>query len=624
MRKTIGLLTVAFGLLCCTANGARVKAREIPKGAAIENKHLVVSAVPGTDGVTVETKNENPTKVTLVLVGADGAAAAIGEAKVGKLEGNEGVLHVTAGSAEADITLGAGRVFVTAAPGKNASAIKVRASMKYAMLPDFFANDVIYDPRRFTSAQVSVPAENFLLGFVEGERAMVMCVWQGALSLGKKDGTEGKNPEVSLRFTGEGGSRTVEAGRIHFPGKPVHVAVLQHEKMWHEVDVSGWKEAQKVHGIEWKRPFDAKWRGDTMAREGKRSGDFFTRTISNTFLYGGEAGAKWKSEGGVPYHPSICQQGLWPYYIYQAWFHKADTYLCMYADRAVRQGIRGHQQKQKKLEQQAKKEGKEFIPEPYVMENIYERVLIYPLDRREKTPVEVFTPVDIMRATLGQGPCEYILDLEGLKKRFHGGKEKMHFETATCGVRDQVINPIMSKDVRKLKDGEKLDEKKKQDLLHGMKDMLLFTQGVYSRVKEYDAYSRELAKVLEEGKGTEKLEQVAALIEPTAKAFRNALDRFFERAEKDLASWSTKMPELIKQVEADQYKAAGESTGITRFAEYQDVVMAQCRRFTRGMMTEVSLADVKDAGAAAYAAKIRKMSHDAMRNRHPMEWYAFD
>jgi len=36
------------------------------------------------------------------------------------------------------------------------------------------------------------------------------------------------------------------------------------------------------------------------------------------------------------------------------------------------------------------------------------------LDRTQATPLTIFTPVDIMRNTLGVGPCQYVLETEGL------------------------------------------------------------------------------------------------------------------------------------------------------------------------------------------------------------------
>jgi len=40
--------------------------------------------------------------------------------------------------------------------------------------------------------------------------------------------------------------------------------------------------------------------------------------------------------------------------------------------------------------------------------------IVYPIDRTKATPLMEFTPVDILRNTLGIGPCQYILETEGL------------------------------------------------------------------------------------------------------------------------------------------------------------------------------------------------------------------
>ena len=41
-------------------------------------------------------------------------------------------------------------------------------------------------------------------------------------------------------------------------------------------------------------------------------------------------------------------------------------------------------------------------------------MLIYPLDRSRDTPLTVLCPIDVLRNTLGVGPCQYILAAEGL------------------------------------------------------------------------------------------------------------------------------------------------------------------------------------------------------------------
>ena len=63
--------------------------------------------------------------------------------------------------------------------------------------------------------------------------------------------------------------------------------------------------------------------------------------------------------------------------------------------------------------------------------------IVYPIDRVKvapfSTPIESLTVVDLVRMTLGVGPCQYILDLEGQKRNSPG--------VATCYGRD-VINAI--------------------------------------------------------------------------------------------------------------------------------------------------------------------------------------
>jgi hypothetical protein len=70
-------------------------------------------------------------------------------------------------------------------------------------------------------------------------------------------------------------------------------------------------------------------------------------------------------------------------------------------------------------------------------------LLIYPIDRTKATPLTAFCPTDVLRDTLGVGPCQYILQTEGLssesnptpanvmdwiEKQFASGKEQQAAE----------------------------------------------------------------------------------------------------------------------------------------------------------------------------------------------------
>ena len=52
--------------------------------------------------------------------------------------------------------------------------------------------------------------------------------------------------------------------------------------------------------------------------------------------------------------------------------------------------------------------------------------MIYPINRVRETPLDEFTVVDVVRATLGVGPCEYILDVEGQGTAMCGRADLRH------------------------------------------------------------------------------------------------------------------------------------------------------------------------------------------------------
>ncbi|MGO9108390.1 MAG: hypothetical protein ACLP9L_04080 [Thermoguttaceae bacterium] len=54
------------------------------------------------------------------------------------------------------------------------------------------------------------------------------------------------------------------------------------------------------------------------------------------------------------------------------------------------------------------------VPKGSLSNDPSSRLLVYAMDRSQATPLTTFTPIDILRGTLGVGPCQYILQTEGL------------------------------------------------------------------------------------------------------------------------------------------------------------------------------------------------------------------
>ena len=108
--------------------------------------------------------------------------------------------------------------------------------------------------------------------------------------------------------------------------------------------------------------------------------------------------------------------------------------------------------------------------------------MIYPLGRVNATPLDAFTVVDIVRATLGVGPCEYILDLEGQQGQYRG--------RATCANRD-TLNPIYEK---------KQQKQRKAEVETSLADVIIFIRHIRSRIEIYGNFGHEIRSYLADQK----------------------------------------------------------------------------------------------------------------------------
>jgi hypothetical protein len=124
--------------------------------------------------------------------------------------------------------------------------------------------------------------------------------------------------------------------------------------------------------------------------------------------------------------------------------------------------------------------------------------IIYPIDRSRTTPLTEFTPVDIMRNTLGVGPCQYILEAEGLA-------------SADNPTPDQVMTWV-EKQFRKKGGKDAADEIRER--LQAMTALVGRTE---ARIKRYAEFAAEMKKALA-ADGTEAGAKLKATVEELAKA----------------------------------------------------------------------------------------------------------
>ncbi len=226
---------------------------------------------------------------------------------------------------------------------KGADRIEVIGQPRFIVAPAFFGSDDAFGPSTTWTAEI--PVDNQLLQF-GSEDLMIMSVTS--------------RPFRSVRFTTTPESRGKPTGCSMSlkPGVSLWTAILQGQRIWHAVSVGESTGDAKVT-LDWKPPFEAKWRADLICADGhSRSWYFGSSEQSSREAADGQAGCPCRIERGQV---------------------------------AVR-----------------------FSSELLASRDAGSALLLYPMDRSRSTPLTAVLPIDVLRNTLGVGPCQYLLQCEGL------------------------------------------------------------------------------------------------------------------------------------------------------------------------------------------------------------------
>jgi len=331
------------------------------------------------------------------------------------------------------IELRMGQAFIETAPiGAATTGLAVKAPCRFAVLPDFFADDIVVDATEIPVARGELPSENFLIHLLPNNESLVMAVW------------DVRGDDVEAVISGEGKDRQLRASCIPFGSKgKIWVAALDAPGIWHVRDVAK-DDAGKIVKLDWKPPFPAQWRMD------------------------------WRREDGLADSWEIIAQRSDGQYV-KHWLGNAST---IPRDRKRWTTVLGSFLYPCWIDGQ----GEAFLQplsKPFRWEG---PAIIYPLGRTGGTPLDTFTVLDIVRNTLGVGPCEYILDLEGQQSHYKG--------RATCANRD-FLNPIYQKGEQK---------KRRDEILRSLDEVMVFIRHIRGRIQTYVDFGRDVLQYLAEQK----------------------------------------------------------------------------------------------------------------------------
>lgn len=476
-------------------------------------------------------------------------------------------------------TLRVGGAFIKTSATAGVARLRVRAPCRFAVMPDFFGDDIVVDAVGIKNSvdRAELPSENFLLHMMHDGDAILMTV------------SESRDNDISIALS-KSAPRRIESSDISYGKKRrVWVAILADKGIWHERTVSS-KDVGKVLKLDWQMPFAALWRVDwstadkindswqmlLQAPGGKYvMQGWFGQDPSSGQRFGPEFGPRdWNKPGRKRWNPVLGG------FSYPCWLDK---------DR------RGYLQPLK---------SRRYVERGKVY-NFVGPAIVYPLDRVKvapfSTPIEKLTVVDLVRMTLGVGPCKYILDLEGQKRNSRG--------VATCYARD-IINSIYRQGAQ-LKNGPAIEK--------NLVEAVAFISNVRERIDKYMAFGRETRTYLQEQKrlGPKHAEFLDELLSITKR-----LDQFYQsrKASIHTPKYAAQAAndfrrDLLKYAGTDASKKCAEHMKIfTGIGGSQDGLVASLRMIVKILRLRSGLAMAVNPELKDIATEIRLRTRKILRN----------
>jgi hypothetical protein len=447
-----------------------------------------------------------------------------------------------------------GDVAVQVEPETGAGKLRVECPGRFVVLPDFFADDITLDAVKLPLNSVDLPSENFVLHLTGNGDSIAMCVF------------ENRQHDVKVTLAGKGVQRQVTGSEIGFEKKKIWVALLDAPQIWHAHELTP-ADTGKIVELAWKMPFPAQWRVD------------FNRPNDMT--------DSWEM---------LLQDKGYQSYMKPAYLGREEEVIT--ANRERWNTVLGTYAYPVWSDQ----DGRGYVqPIKSKLLQFTGPALIYPLLRVKETPLDAFTVVDVMRNTLGVGPCEHILDLQSHKAEYRG--------LATCGVRD-VLNPIYANKEQK---GQRAQIDKTLD------DGLIFVKHIRSRINDYIAFGKKMRTYLAEQKKTH----------PELADFIAEMDKLTQEIDKKVAVRVEKIktPEHVAKMMAEFRKNVLDYDGpdagkrcqafthaLWEVGDNQDELSGELRWAVRTLRQRAAIAVALDPRVAPIASEIRARTQEVLRN----------
>lgn len=494
-----------------------------------------------------------------------------------------GVVCSTDGASGLSLELALGQIHVKTQSLGATGGVRVEAPCRFAVMPDFFADDIVLDALSIPLDRVEQPSENLFVQMVADGNAMVMSVW------------ENRNQDVTVNLSGATDMRTLDSVEIAYgSGDAVWVALLDEPGIWHERDVTESDLGVELP-LEWRAPYEAIWRVDWHRTDGltdswemvvEQEDGSFTKPDLFEEIPEDWAGQDWWSSSG----PRARWNTVLGRYLYPAWFDKQGT---------------AYLQPLKQIFNWSTSDEGAFHPLP--KHSLWVGpALIFPVDRTAATPLDRFSITDVVRNTLGVGPCQYILDVEGQKARFQG--------RPTCDTRD-LLNDIYAN----RNSVQSNAEFRREEVVQIVDDVLTFIRLIRSRIEAYRQFGQEMQTYLEQQKQLHPelgdfLDSMSQANSGIAQAIANREDgiQSIAYAEGLARKFHEDVLDYNGPDALDRCKAITE--GWVHMGDNQDELVAECRVAVKVLRQRAIVASLTEPAANGIAREIRERTQAVLRS----------
>jgi len=395
--------------------------------------------------------------------------------------------------------LATGQRILELVAGEGGGRLSVQAEIRHVVVPDFFADDMVFGPRAFTRDYLRLPTENMLLGLLDGGDAMLMCMWrsqrQGAVAaLAAQQKPLIHRCEIQCAKDAS-----------------LWVAFLECPGIWHERTIAA-QDSRKEIALDWQPPFAARWRADLVQPNGAAESWDFSAT-----------GIAAKGKPGT--------------------------------------------------------------------------LVVYPLDRSRATPLSAFCPTDMLRNTLGIGPCQYILETEGLA-------------TESNPTPDQVML-FVEKQFERKKEQKSAEEIK--DLLQQMVEQVGRTQ---ARIEQYAKFAQKVRELIATGQSKPPAVRDAEVFESTIADMETALAacRGTNEPVRQAADLAGRVIGLIGK-ENPLPECQKLAVELRRLGAVQDRALSKCRMGVRWLREQAAMRGDGDSGGMGLAKSVASEAARFLENK---------